>query len=89
LDNQVQLNLQNILGRIYFIRGEKVMPDFDLALLYNVEVKRLKEAVRRNIKRFPSDFMFELSKNEYKNLRTQFATSSWGGLRIGSGSPPE
>ena len=57
------------------------MLDFDLAVLYNTETKRLKEAVRRNITRFPDDFMFELSSAEWKILRTQFATSSWGGLR--------
>ena len=57
------------------------MFDFDLADLYGVETKRLKEAVRRNKKKFPADFMFELTKKEWSNLRTQFATSSWGGLR--------
>ena len=57
------------------------MLDFDLAELYGVETKRLKEAVRRNITRFPSDFMFELDIIEWKNLRTQIASSSWGGMR--------
>ena len=57
------------------------MPDKDLAELYGVETKRLKEQVRRNIERFPQDFMFELTKDEIKNLRSQFATSSWGGAR--------
>lgn len=58
------------------------MLDFDLAALYEVETKRLKEAVRRNIERFEGeDFMFELSQNEFDNLRSQFASSSWGGLR--------
>ena len=59
----------------------KVMLDRDLAELYGVETKRLKEQVRRNIERFPEDFMFELTKEEIKNLRSQFATSSWGGAR--------
>ena len=59
----------------------KVMLDRDLADLYDVETKALKQAVRRNIDRFPEDFMFELSKEEFKNLRSQFVTSSWGGLR--------
>jgi hypothetical protein len=59
----------------------KVMLDRDLAELYDVETKVLKQAVRRNIDRFPEDFMFELSKEEFKNLRSQFVTSSWGGLR--------
>jgi len=57
------------------------MLDRDLAELYGVETKRLKEQVRRNIERFPDDFMFELTKNEFEILRSQFATSSWGGLR--------
>ena len=64
----------------------RVMLDYDLAELYQVETKKLKQAVRRNIKRFPSDFMFEITENEYHNmqnisLRSQNATSSWGGLR--------
>ena len=57
------------------------MLDKDLAELYGVETKRLKEQVRRNIERFPEDFMFALTKEELKNLRSQFATSSWGGAR--------
>ncbi len=73
--------IENITGLIYLIRGKKVMLDRDLAELYGVETKRLKEQVRRNIERFPDDFMFELTKNEFEILRSQFATSSWGGLR--------
>jgi hypothetical protein len=68
------MELQTIQNRIYEIRGQKVLLDFDLAELYETETKRLKEAVRRNIDRFPSDFMFELTKDEYNALRTQFAT---------------
>ncbi len=75
------MELQVIQNKIYEIRGQWVMLDFDLAVLYDTETKRLKEAVRRNNARFPSDFMFELSPDEWKILRTQFATSSWGGLR--------
>jgi hypothetical protein len=75
------MELQVIQNKIYEIRGQRVMLDFDLAVLYDTETKRLKEAVRRNIARFPADFMFELSPVEWKILRTQFATSSWGGLR--------
>jgi hypothetical protein len=75
------MELQIIQNKIYEIRGQRVMLDFDLRELYNTETKRLKEAVRRNIGRFPVDFMFELSTSEWKILRTQFATSSWGGLR--------
>lgn len=75
------MELAHIKDRIHEIRGMKVMLDFDLAQLYTIETKRLKEAVRRNIRRFPEDFMFELTSNEWENLRTQFATSSWGGKR--------
>jgi len=73
--------IENITGLIYLIRGKKVMLDQNLAVLYGVETKRLKEQVKRNIDRFPEDFMFKLSKKEYENLRSQFATSSWGGTR--------
>ena len=66
---------------IYEIQGYKVMLDLDLANLYGVATKRLKEQVRRNIDRFPEDFMFILTNEEFKNLRSQFATSSWGGSR--------
>jgi hypothetical protein len=66
---------------IYEIGGYKVMVDTDLATLYGVETKRLKEQVRRNIDRFPEDFMFILTNEEFKNLRSQNATSSWGGSR--------
>ncbi len=75
------MELQLIQNKIYEIRGNRVMLDFDLAEMYETETKRLKEAVRRNIDRFPDDFMFQLSKEEYENLRTQFATSSHGGTR--------
>ena len=68
------MQLQHIQSRIYEIRGQKVMLDFDLAELYETETKRLKESVRRNIERFPSDFMFEITREEYNFLRTQFAT---------------
>jgi hypothetical protein len=66
---------------IHEIRGHKVMFDFDLATLYGVETKRLKESVRRNHVRFPEDFVIELNADEFKTLRTQFATSKRGGLR--------
>jgi flagellar capping protein FliD len=65
------LREKTIASFIYFIRGEKVMLDTDLAKLYNVETRVLKQAVRRNIKRFPSDFMFELSDKEMDNLVSQ------------------
>ncbi len=70
-----------IMDKIYLIRGQKVMLDRDLAELYGVETKQLKRAVRRNISRFPEDFMFELSDAEFANLRSHFGTSSWGGVR--------
>lgn len=71
-----------IASKIYFLRGDKVLLDSDLALLYGVETKVLKQAVRRNIERFPDDFMFELTDKEYDNLRSQFVTSSWGRSEI-------
>ncbi len=67
--------------KIWLIRGKKVMFDFDLAELYGVETKQLKRAVQRNITRFPDDFMLQLNLIEYKILRCQFGTSSWGGRR--------
>ena len=73
-----------IMNKIYVVRGLKVMIDKDLAELYGVETKVLKQAVRRNTYRFPEDFMFEMSKNEFKNWRSQFVTSNDGdnmGLR--------
>ena len=72
---------ENIISKIYFLRGQKVMLDVDLSELYQVETKQLKRQVRRNIDRFPEDFMFELTNDEYENLRSQFGTSSWGGAR--------
>ncbi|MCL2382417.1 MAG: ORF6N domain-containing protein [Treponema sp.] len=66
---------------IFEIRGHQVMLDTDLAGIYQVETKRLNEAVSRNIDRFPPEFMFQLTQAEYDNLRSQNATSSWGGRR--------
>ena len=65
-----------VLRKIYLIRGQKVMLDRDLAELYGVETKVLKQAVRRNIDRFPDDFMFEMTKDELENWRSQFVTSN-------------
>ena len=70
-----------ILNKIYFIRGEKVMLDRDLAELYGVLTKNLNKAVNRNLTRFPSDFMFQLTTEEFQNLKFQIGTSSWGGTR--------
>ena len=75
------MELAIIQNRIYDIRGQKVMIDRDLAELYQVETRRLNEAVKRNIKRFPSDFMFQLTKGEFESLMSQFATSNRGGTR--------
>lgn len=72
---------QNIISQIYYIRGVKVMLDFHLTALYDVETRVLNQAVQRNIERFPEDFMFQLSDNEIKNLTSQIVTSSWGGRR--------
>jgi phage regulator Rha-like protein len=75
------MHLLQIQSKIFELRGFKVMLDSDLAELYETETKRLKEAVRRNINRFPPDFMFELDKNELESLRTQIASSNRGGTR--------
>ena len=83
-EEEVLLPDEVILSKIYLIRGKKVMLDRDLAELYKVETKQLKRAVRRNIKRFPDDFMFELSNEELENWRYQFGTSNIEkfGLRV-------
>ena len=74
--------LEQIQSKIYEIRGQRVMLDFDLADMYGMETKVLKQSVRRNRKRFPIDFMFELSKDEFEHLRSQFVTSNKrGGTR--------
>jgi len=79
------LNLPELTGaiehRIYSLRGQRVMLSFDLSALYGVQPKALVQAVKRNIDRFPQDFMFQLSDGEFRNLKSQFVTSSWGGLR--------
>jgi hypothetical protein len=73
--------VERIASRIYRIRAESVMLDADLAELYGVPTKRLNEQVSRNRQRFPQDFMFELTAEEFDHLRSQIATSSWGGRR--------
>jgi len=73
--------LVQIQNMIYEIRGQQVMFDEDLAKIYQVETKRLNEAVKRNKGRFPHEFMFQLTQAEYDNLMSQIATSSWGGRR--------
>jgi ORF6N domain len=75
------LTTEAIAARIHFMRREKVLLDGDLAALYGVETRRLNEQVRRNRERFPADFIFQLSAAEFLDLKSQFATSSWGGRR--------
>lgn len=78
---QILVAEQKVLNKIYAIRGEKVMLDKDLSAMYGVETKQLKRQVKRNIDRFPKDFMFTLTRKEFENLRSQIGTSSWGGTR--------
>ena len=79
--NEMIIPDEIVLSKIYLIRGAKVMIDKDLAELYGVTTGNLNKAVHRNIKRFPDDFMFQLSKEEFDNLIFQIGTSSWGGTR--------
>ena len=80
-ENMELMTVDNICNRVYIIRGQQVMLDYDLAEIYGYEVKRLNEQVKRNIKRFPEDFMFQLTTEEDGILKSQIATSSWGGKR--------
>ncbi|MEO7309927.1 MAG: ORF6N domain-containing protein [Chitinophagaceae bacterium] len=75
------MEISVIQNKIYEVRGQRVMLDFDLAEMYDAETKRLKESVKRNSARFPKDFMFIRTQSEFQHLRSQFATSSWGGTR--------
>lgn len=77
----VTVSDENVINKIYEIRGLKVMLDSDLAELYGVETRVLNQAVRRNIDRFPEDFMFQLQQTEWENLMSQIVTSNWGGRR--------
>jgi len=81
MTEDLQLQPTDIHNKIYTIRNLKVMLDFDLSEMYGVQTKVLNQAVKRNIGRFPIDFMFQLTKIEFENLRSQFVTSSWGGTR--------
>jgi phage regulator Rha-like protein len=87
MNKHLSLPDEIIVNKIYLIRGQKVMLDRDLSELYGVETKRLKEAVRRNIERFPDDFMFELNKEELENWRSQFASSNLSD-KMGLRQPP-
>lgn len=88
VNNSNSTPLLPIENLIHVIRGQQVMIDSDLARLYGVETKRLKEQVKRNINRFPTDFMFELTKNETLSLRSQIATSNKDGVRGGNRYSP-
>jgi len=79
--NKPQIPTELIQSKVHLILKEKVLLDRDLAEMYGVETRVLKQAVRRNKDRFPGDFMFELSDDEFQNLRSQTGTSSWGGTR--------
>jgi len=72
------VKIETISGLIHYIRGEKVLLDFDLASMYRIEVKNLKRSVRRNMRRFPRDFMFVLTRKEYNSLRCQIGTLEKG-----------
>lgn len=78
---QIEVSDNLVISKIYLVRGLKVMLDEDLAEMYGVQTKRLNEQVKRNIDRFPEDFMFTLTKEEFEILKSQNATSSWGGRR--------
>ena len=80
-DKALIASVEQIESQIFLIRGQRVMLDADLAELYEVETRRLNEQVRRNSERFPEDFIFQLTAEEFANLKSQFATSSWGGRR--------
>jgi hypothetical protein len=73
--------VDRIEKRIFFLRGQKVMLSMDLAQLYDVEPRALVQAVKRNVERFPEDFMFQLTDAEFRDLKSQIVISRWGGLR--------
>ena len=78
---QALVEYEIVVSKIAIVRGQRVMFALDLAELYGVETKVLMQAVRRNIDRFPQDFLFQLTEQEFTNLRSQIVTSSWGGTR--------
>ena len=81
MSNEIVITEEAVINKIYIIRDKKVMLDRDLADLYNLTTGNLNKAVGRNLKRFPEDFMFELSKQEFENLKKQINASNWGGTR--------
>ncbi len=78
---KIAISDESVISKIYLIRGKKVMLDKDLAYMYKVTTGNLNKAVKRNLKRFPEDFMFQLTKTEMENLIFQIGISSWGGTR--------
>ena len=78
---QALIEYEIVVSKIAVVRGQRVMFAQDLAVLYGVETKVLMQAVRRNIDRFPEDFLFQFTNQEFTNLKSQFVTSSWGGIR--------
>ena len=78
---ELTLNDEKVISKIYLLRGQKVMLDSDLAEMYGVETRVLNQSVNRNADRFPEDFMFRLTEQEWTNLKSQNVTSSWGGRR--------
>jgi hypothetical protein len=80
-DQQIHIPETLVTSKIYIVRNKKIMLDRDLAELYDVETKVLNQAVRRNIERFPEEFMFQLTTEEFEILKSQIVTSSWGGTR--------
>lgn len=81
MSNELAIPDKALMNKIYVVNGTKVMLYSDLAELYQVETKRLNEQVKRNSERFPEDFMFQLTNEQWENLKSQNATSSWGGRR--------
>jgi len=79
--NERELSPELVATKILFVRGKKVILDKDLAEMYGVKTKELNQAVQRNLERFPDDFMYQLTREEVVNLKSQFVTSSWGGVR--------
>lgn len=80
-DKRLVIGPERIEEQIFLLRGQKVMLSMHLAELYEVEPRVLVQAVKRNMERFPEDFMFQLSNGEFANLKSQIVTSSWGGIR--------
>jgi len=79
--NNEKISAEIVATKILLVRGRKVILDRDLAQLYGVKTKELNQAVQRNLERFPSDFMYQLTQEEVVNLKSQIVTSSWGGVR--------